>query len=50
MKHLVDDLLARPLYFLDEAAVKKVVQEYQAGDNRHARLVWRLSMLRKWIA
>jgi hypothetical protein len=46
----VDDLLARPLHFLDETAVKNVVKQYQAGDNRHARIVWRLSMLRKWIS
>jgi hypothetical protein len=29
--------------------VKKVLADFRAGQNRHANLVWRLAVLRRWM-
>ena len=37
------------LDFLDIAKAKKIVQDYQHGNDAHAKLVWRLMAINKWL-
>jgi asparagine synthase (glutamine-hydrolysing) len=37
------------LYFLDKKAVKKIIEDYRKGDNKNAKLVWRVATLNYWL-
>ena len=37
------------LDFLDIAKAKKIVQDYQHGNDANSKLVWRLMAINKWL-
>jgi len=49
LKPLLEETKSAELPYLSQAKIKKVISEYEKGSNKHARLVWRLAMLQKWI-
>jgi asparagine synthase (glutamine-hydrolysing) len=48
LKHLLDVNYGR-LDFLDKEKTKKVIEDYEKGNNKNARLVWRIATLNYWI-
>ena len=48
LKHLLDFDPSK-ISFLDAKIAKDVLQEYKAGNLRHANLVWRMATLNHWL-
>jgi asparagine synthase (glutamine-hydrolysing) len=48
MKHLLE-INYNNISFLDKKTVKKVIDEYNKGDNKNSKLVWRLATLNYWL-
>jgi len=48
LKHLLEKDFSQ-LDMLDQKKIKEIIRRYQAGDNKIARLVWRLVMLKLWV-
>lgn len=48
LSHLLDQNF-NDIPFLKQDVVKKVLGDFRAGQNRHANLVWRLAVLRRWM-
>lgn len=38
------------LDMLNQRRVKQLLEQYRKGDNRHAKMVWRLAMLKLWLS
>lgn len=49
LKHLIDDYPIHKMDFLNQNKLKNVLDEYKKGDNKNAKLVWRLVSLNKWM-
>lgn len=43
------DLNYAKLDFIDKAAAEKAIADYKGGNNKNAKLVWRLAMLNRWM-
>lgn len=43
------DINYAKLDFVDRKNATQAVQSYKAGDNKNAKLVWRLAMLNRWM-
>ncbi len=48
-KPLLQETLKGETPFLADTKVKELIKDYQSGNNKNARLVWRLAMLDKWV-
>ncbi|MBL7924694.1 MAG: asparagine synthase (glutamine-hydrolyzing) [Bacteroidia bacterium] len=48
LAHLLEQDFSQ-IDFLRPDTMKSVVEDFKKGDNRHANLVWRLAVLRKWM-
>jgi asparagine synthase (glutamine-hydrolysing) len=48
LRHYLD-FDAGDLHWLEAGKVKAIMEEYKAGSNRQAKLVWRLASLRHWM-
>ena len=48
MKHLLE-INNNDLGFLDKKIVQTVISDYRNGDNKNAKLVWRLATLNYWL-
>lgn len=35
--------------FIDKPTAEKVIKDYRGGNNKNAKLVWRLAMLNRWV-
>ena len=49
LSHLLDGSWSELDGLVDQGALRKVLGEYQRGDNSNALFVWRLAMLRAWL-
>ncbi len=48
LKHLTE-IDANKLDILDKRKVKSILERYKTGDNRQAKLVWRIATLNHWL-
>lgn len=49
LKPLLEDTKRSELPYLSSKRVRSVIEDYEKGSNKNARLVWRLAMLHKWV-
>ena len=49
LKFLIDDLNNGSPDFIDKEKGKKLINDFRAGNNKHANIVWRLAVLNNWI-
>ncbi|MFN8153512.1 MAG: asparagine synthase (glutamine-hydrolyzing) [Bacteroidia bacterium] len=48
LKHLLDQNFS-DIGFVDHHKVNKLIDEFKAGNNQHANLIWRIAVLRWWM-
>ena len=48
LKHLLDQNFS-DIDFVDHRKVEQLINEFKAGDNRYANLIWRIVVLRWWM-
>lgn len=49
LRFLIEDINPTSLEMLNTTAVKRVLEAYKKGDNRHADLVWRIASFNWWL-
>ena len=49
LSFLISGMENQKLDFLDKGKVSKLLNEFKAGDNKNANLVWRVSVLNYWM-
>ena len=49
LSFLLEDIKYDNLNMLDVIKTKKIIAEYKSGDNSHAKLVWRVATLNRWM-
>jgi hypothetical protein len=50
LSHLLDGSWEELDGLVDKGLLRNVLDAYKAGDNTNALFVWRLTMLRAWLA
>ena len=48
LKHLLDQNFS-DIGFVDHHKVNRLINEFKAGNNQHANLIWRIAVLRWWM-